>query len=112
MPEKIEFHPGFGDELWENLPKVVQGAFMASGLSRKDFIRGWAQSLSWPRREREHAIMAVTSAGQLWVAAMSSGLWKGAALVKDVPVKLSPGSSLESGVRAFLEAAHATMKGT
>ena len=110
MSNKIKFPPDFGNELWDNLPKVIQGAYMASGLSREDFIKGWADSISWHKQEREHAIMTVTSAGQLWLGAMGSGLWKGAALVKDVPVKLSVGSNLEGRIKQFLEAVHATMK--
>ena len=110
MDKEIRFPKGFGNELWDNLPKTVLGAFMASGLKRKEFIEGWSRSLAWPRKDRENAIMTNTSAGLLWATAMSSGMWKGAALVKDVPTKLSAGSNLVGRIQQFLEATRTTME--
>ena len=99
---KIEFTSGFGEELWSNIPKVVRGAWMASGLPVVEFLQGWAGSILWHPKDRTYAIMDSTSAALLWTAAMGSGMWKGAALVKDVPVKLTTSELGGRAVVAFL----------
>ena len=104
--EQVKLPKGLWSELWSNLPKVVLGAYMASGLGKKTFVKGWANSCDWARARKhpKSAIMSTHSAMELWRGAMGSGFWKGAALVNDVPVKLSPGHSQEARVGAFLAA--------
>jgi len=73
-------------ELNENLPKTVQGAMAARGFEDLgNFLFFWAKSLT---HSRDKSLMSVTSAIGLWNEAMKLGLWKGAALSLNLPVKL------------------------
>ena len=75
-------------ELLDNIPKTVQGAMAARGFEDLgNFLFFWANSMT---HSRDKSLMAVNSATELWNEAMKMGMWKGAALSLNLPIKVKP----------------------
>lgn len=106
MTEKTEpkkFPTGFVNELWDNLPKILYSAQLASGLSKKEFITGWAHSMLWAKPHRgPKAFLPTTAAMELWNSSMSTAMWKGAALVFGASTKVDGGHTGLPKIKEFL----------